>query len=381
VTVAEDKVFVAAIDAHTVHALNAADGKPVWSYTVDGRIDSPPTIWGSLALFGSTDGYVYSLRASDGQLVWRFRAAPEDRLIMAYNQLESAWPVHGSVLVQDDVVYFAAGRSSYLDGGIYLYRLNPVTGRQLSVTPVNHRDPKTGEQPRSVVSRFNMTGALPDVLSSDGENIFMRHVRFDREGVQQAQDVPHLFSPAGFLDGDWWHRTYWIIGKQMLGGAGFWFRPGTQFPSGRLIVMNQSDVFAFGRTKYSIRTSHFGLDDTAYRLYGASRTLNEAEQKKNKLRGIPSSEVQYHWQEEAPLIARAMVLANGTLFLAGAETLQAAVEGKQDGKLVAVSAAGGEKLGEFPLESIPVYDGLAVANGRLFMATKAGTVICLSGRE
>lgn len=51
-------------------------------------------------LFGSRDGWVYCLQASDGQLVWRFRAAPEERKMMAFEQLESTWPVHGSVLVQ-----------------------------------------------------------------------------------------------------------------------------------------------------------------------------------------------------------------------------------------------------------------------------------------
>ena len=72
--------------------------------------DSPPAA-GSTArrpstrervLFGSADGWVYCLGAADGQLVWRFRAAPAERLVAAYGQLESLWPVHGAVLVQND---------------------------------------------------------------------------------------------------------------------------------------------------------------------------------------------------------------------------------------------------------------------------------------
>ena len=62
-------------------------------------------------LFGSADGYVYCLRASDGELVWRFRGAPRDERLVAFEQLESLWPVHGTVLVQDGAAYFAAGLS------------------------------------------------------------------------------------------------------------------------------------------------------------------------------------------------------------------------------------------------------------------------------
>ncbi len=62
VTVAGGKVFVAAVDAHTVHALDAATGKTAWSYTAGGRVDSPPTIDAGRVFFGSADGWVYCLR-------------------------------------------------------------------------------------------------------------------------------------------------------------------------------------------------------------------------------------------------------------------------------------------------------------------------------
>jgi hypothetical protein len=50
---------------------------------------------------------------------------------MAWEQLESAWPVHGSVLVHDGVVYCTAGRSLFLDGGIRFLKLDAMTGRLL----------------------------------------------------------------------------------------------------------------------------------------------------------------------------------------------------------------------------------------------------------
>ena len=88
VVAAGGKVFVAAMDAHTAYALDADSGEKVWSYTVGGPVDSPPTIYKGRVLFGSADGWVYCLRAEDGGLIWRFRAAPEDRRVIAYEQLE-----------------------------------------------------------------------------------------------------------------------------------------------------------------------------------------------------------------------------------------------------------------------------------------------------
>ena len=39
--VADSKVFVAQTDQHTLHALDAAKGNSLWTYTAGGRIDSP----------------------------------------------------------------------------------------------------------------------------------------------------------------------------------------------------------------------------------------------------------------------------------------------------------------------------------------------------
>ena len=105
-------------------------GQTEWTFTADGRIDSPPAYYKGMVLFGSRDGWVYCLRASDGALAWRFKDLP-DKLIGAFGQLESAWPVSGSVLILNDTLYFAAGRCSYLDGGIFVYALNPRTGELL----------------------------------------------------------------------------------------------------------------------------------------------------------------------------------------------------------------------------------------------------------
>jgi len=269
--ISDGRLFVASIDKHTVYVLSEDNGRMLWSYTTSGRVDSPPTIYKGRVLFGSADGWVYCLRAADGELIWRFQAAPQDLRLTAFEQLESVWPVHGSVLVQNDVVYCVAGRSMFVDGGLRFLRLDPATGTMLSENVLDDRDPQTGENLQIHVKGLNMPVALPDVLSSDGQYLFMRSQRFglnrsgrfdtqlireqiaphssnhDEQASQQYGDGVHLFSPFGLLDDTWFHRSYWVYGKSFASGAGGYYRAGRYAPAGRILSFDETSVYGFGR--------------------------------------------------------------------------------------------------------------------------------------
>ncbi len=57
------------------------------------------------------------------------------------------------------------------------------------------------------------------------------------------------------------------------------------------------------------------------------------------------------------------------------------LQGKEGSLLWAVSAESGEKRAELKLESMPVWDGMAAAYGRLFVPLENGTVVCLGGER
>lgn len=263
VTVSDGLVFVAATDAHTVYALDYTSGEVVWAYTAGGRVDSPPTIHDGTAIFGCADGWLYCLRASDGALIWRFRAAPEDQRIVAFEQLESRWPLHGSVLVQDGIVYAVAGRSVFLDGGMHLCRVNARTGELISEELLDETNPHTGQSIQADVVRLGMPVGLPDVLSSDGKHVYMRSQVFDMEGKRLDMTLPtgklgtharvqqgetrHLFSPIGFLDGTWFHRSYWVYGRSFEGGWNAYYLAGKQTPTGKILSFDGRHVFGYGR--------------------------------------------------------------------------------------------------------------------------------------
>lgn len=90
-------VVVADIHRHQVVALDPATGAENWRRTVGGRINTPPTIYKGLCLFGSYDGNIYAFRVADGKTVWQMRMAPEEARMVSYGQVESTWPVVGSV--------------------------------------------------------------------------------------------------------------------------------------------------------------------------------------------------------------------------------------------------------------------------------------------
>ncbi|MFQ6131159.1 MAG: PQQ-binding-like beta-propeller repeat protein [Armatimonadota bacterium] len=416
--VADGKVFVASIDTHSVHALAADSGDRVWSYTVGGRVDSPPTVWEGRVLFGSADGHVYCLRADDGKLIWRFRAAPVDLRMTSFEQLESVWPVHGSVLVRGGVTYCVAGRSMFLDGGLRLLQLDARTGRKISETIMDDRVPDSGENLQVLLKGLNMPVALPDVLSCDGKYIYMRSQRFDLSGQRQEIEIPtldvsaqkgegpHLFCPTGFLDDVWWHRSYWLYGRVFKSGAGGYYQAGRVTPAGRPMVFDEKTVWGYGRKPQYYRWT----TPMEYQLFAAAKQPElapPADQATAAQRGRPRAARQRSprgivlgWAQDVPVLVRAMVLAGEALFIAGPPDLvdegqslgafdqadvqrqlarqAAALEGSEGALLWAVSTHG-EKLTEQRLDSVPVFDGMAAANGRLYLATIDGKVLCYGG--
>jgi len=362
-TVAKGRVFVACRDRHEVVAIEGDSGTAAWTFTAGGRVDSPPTIHGDRALFGCRDGHVYCLRTSDGSLAWRFRDTRTPRRIMACGQLESASPVHGSVLVQNDVAYFTMGRSSYLDGGIDLYRLDLGTGQMLSRTRVYSPDPKTGRQPPQFAP-YAMPGVRSDILTGDGEHVYLRDMVFDNRGVEGPQGRPHLLTLTDFLDDTWAHRSYWIFGTHCSVSTGC-SRRDKNLVSGRLLVFDGSNIYGYGRKTYHWSNR---LQDGPYVLFAHDRQGQGKRQ----------------WARPVPLQVRAMILAHNILFAAGSpvgivDDLSAPDEA-QGALLLAVDASNGATLAQYRLKAPPVFDGMAAVANRLYMTLENGNIVCMEGK-
>ncbi|HUU91184.1 MAG TPA: PQQ-binding-like beta-propeller repeat protein, partial [Phycisphaerae bacterium] len=398
------RLFVADLDRCVVHAIDAASGEVLWTHTAGGRVDSPPTCEGGRLFFGSADGYVTALRASDGALAWQFRAAPVDRRLVAFDQVESVWPVHGSVLVQGGIVSAVAGRSMFLDGGLRLCRLNADTGKLVGETVLDDRDPESGKNLQVRIKGLNMPVALPDILASDGECLYMRSQAMDLEGKRLVlgpggSGRDHLFAPYGFTDDTWFHRVYWLYGDGFQGGIGG-YGNGRTNPAGRILASDKTTIFGYGRKPEYYRWSSV-ID---YQLFATARSHDAAGKPLSvtakRRKGKPS--IAFLWTRDVPMMVRAMALAGRTLLVAGPQDLldedaafqtfadratqeqladqDAALAGKRGALMHAVDADTGKTTAEYKMESPPVFDGLIVAGGKVFIVTTDGRLQCWAGQ-
>lgn len=375
VTSANGKVFVCAIDTHTLYALDNRTGKTEWTFTADGRIDSPPAYYKGMVLFGSRDGWVYCLRALDGALAWRFKDLP-DKLIGAYGQLESKWPVSGSVLILNDTLYFAAGRCSYLDGGIFIYALNPRTGELLKS--------RSSYGPFSEDSGFPIgghAGFKNDVLVTDGTKLYLRHKAFDLD-LADTSGERHIIPTGSFLDRQPQHRTCWTLASSIRTAI-----------SGDIMVSNGKEYYEVRGFPIYANHSYFDPRKNGYTLFAGTLDSLEASPKnaatsrrgamKKGRRDGAGTEM---WHLHIPITGKAIAMAGDVLFVAG-EPMKfddptytnyvAAYSGQLGGRLLAVSATDGKPLAEYKLNAAPAWDSIAIANKTLYIALEDGKVQCL----
>ena len=70
-------------------------------------------------------------------------------------------------------------------------------------------------------------------LAGQRQEIAPKNRGYNKQALTQRGEGPHLFSPTGFLDDTWWHRSYWVYGRSFAEGAGGWPLVGRLMPGGR----------------------------------------------------------------------------------------------------------------------------------------------------
>jgi outer membrane protein assembly factor BamB len=433
---AGNTVFVSAKDLNTLYALDIADGKEKWHYRVGGQIDSPPSILGDLVLFGSADGWLYCLRAEDGRLVWRFRAAPTSEMIVVDDRVESPWKVHGSPMIYDGKVYCSAGRSSFVDGGIFLYALDPTTGKVLHNGRIDTWSrTRTDAEGKSFTPAFHVEGTRSDLLVSEGGLLHMGQITLSpaleivetpyRPGPDPSKSIApfdleknptyyffgkkdfgsspnsgrkkkvignmgarktgrHLTTTGGFLDDTYWHRIFWMYSETWPG----FNHANVASKSGQLLVIGPEKTY--GVQCYPERTMNspqFIPGKYGYLLFADDNdnepVLHDTDWGQDKGRGFTRRKAPM-WHQWVPVRIRAMTLAGKQLFVAGPpdkidpKDPLATFENRGAAMLWVYDSESGKRKAKYDLKAIPVFDGMIAGPNRVVMSMSDGSVVCMT---
>ena len=365
-TVGYGLVFVAAPFQHTLYAVNAETGERAWSFIAGGRIDGPPTLTRGLAIFGCRDGLVYALDPASGELVWKFLAAPYDLRITDHSQVESHWPVPAAVAAVGDDIVFAAGRHEEA-GGLMLWRLDARTG-EIRAKRFLHIE--RAFRPVDSQKEWNLRRGVNRPFVTDGKFLHIPGLTIIPETLEHVEDprdrlyvtryhgtgTGDTFAESGSSFGGWaysnWGDNPSEVGKFLWGrGRGAY---------GPQLALTDEAI-------YTIDSSSFGLKDTV-------RFDLNPDGKRVADKPVWSADVGYPWNREwryKGIWPRAFLATADRLYIAGGSYGGGP---EAPGQIIILDTTSGERVNTIELDGSPVEDGLAVADGSLFVACDDGSV-------
>jgi hypothetical protein len=289
-----------------------------------------------------------------------------DEQIVAYGQLESPWPVPGSVLVVDGLACFAAGRQPLSDGGIRVFAVEPATGRvrwvqRLNTVPQTEFYGATGLEFESF-----------DLLRREGQAVTLSRWLFDLATGRMTCDAKNGFAR---LD---------LGGSGAMVPRGCWSY-GPRYESEQvkdrpfvdpLVVFRSNALFGCSQDRETVFRRDFRLDAGEkfdaewfhkWSIQEQARKGGDLWRSQRLARGATWSMPTSAWFG-TPARISAMVLTGDALWVVG--------QAGNQGRLAAVSLKDAHLLSRLAVPA-PLWDGLAAAGDRLLLTTQDGKVLCL----
>ncbi len=330
-----------------VEAIEMSSGRSIWTAFTGAAINYPPALAGGRVFVGSNDGWVYCFEAVTGRQLWRFRAAPMERQIPVHGRLTSTWPVGSGVLVENGVVYAAAGIASY--DGTHVFALHTENGH--------------------IAWQNNTSGRIGQ--SEDGAGVSVQgHLLLDEDRLYLAGG--NVVSPA----------IYDVQNGACLNTLEeIW----TKAPRGRELFLANDEVYAFDRLLYGPDQYQVGRyhakDRFAQAMHGDLVVRARADQVLRITVDRESGEAMELWENKDFLSTMALAIAGKRVLVVGA------VAGEEEATeedpqpvfhLTALDSEDGTTVWSMPLPGEPRPWALSVdREGRVTIALMDGRLVCV----
>lgn len=333
-------IFLAEPQSHRVIARDALTGKEKWSFATEGRVEFAPSLHKGMCLFSTSGGMVYSLDALTGKEIWRLRAAPTEKYIAEEGQFASSWPVVGGVMPMNGEIFFSCGRSGDVEGGIWLFAVDAATGK----------------------TRWRVKGGSSgDFFLSDGKELHLTKNSFNISnggliGGGKAAASKGLLRTTAYLS------YVSVVDYMACVEPSLSSEKHIELTNG----ITTGENLAFN--------DKVGVAAWRYR-FGVGADLMKKERANQRFIYAKDASGAIKWRLDDGIKHQMMgiVLTEEIVFMAGIPTT---FEPNAKSELCAISIVDGKTIQSIPLESRPTYDGLSAANGRLYLTTEDGNLMC-----
>ncbi len=352
---ADGRVFIGTSSDDRVICLDISDGRVRWSFTSEGPVRMAPSVANGRVVFGSDDGFIYCLSHDRGELIWKRRIGPDERLCLGNGRLISRWPIRSGTVIEEDRIITAAGLFPSSEG-VFLANLDLTTGDTVWNRPIK-------QSAQGYVLLTDQQIVLPS--GRTGPTVY------DRQSGHPDSDLP---SPGG---------VYAVVdqglavagagdlgelaiadnqsGEQLLRVNGIHLIP----TSDRLIIHTGNHLESLDRARFM---------PLARKYAEANRRLAEA----NEQKGAKAKIEQVKWKAELHRVKTEMAGCRQwqqpcdqteSLVLAGNQLLAGGTN-----EVVAYFLESGRRRWRGSVKGRAL--GLAVADGRLLVSTDEGSVVC-----
>ena len=338
--VAGKLIFVPSSATDKVTAYETETGREVWRFYAEAPVRFAPVAFKDKVLLASDDGHLYCLKAADGSLAWRFRAAPRGLRIIGNNRLTSAWPARGGPVVEDGTIYLAASIWPFM--GIYYYALDADTGEVVWAN--SGEGARWTEHPHGAPSFASV--APQGYLAVAGTDLI----------------VPGGRSTPGVFDAETGAYRYFHYDKKAGGGV-VCVRKGCFFNSG--MAWSLADGKSAGRAANPVLTDDGPIATrNANELEGLSWEIAEV-QGKHPLKKQTPRTFKKLWQAKTSGFGRLMMRVGSRLYGADDERVTALDLPVENGASPAWQADLSAEVGT-----------MLAADGKLFVVTREGELTC-----
>lgn len=389
---AEGILAVAESHRQAILGLDPETGETLWRTPVDGRVDSMPSIFRGLVYAGTRNGWVYALARDTGEIVWRFFAAPADDRLAVNGQLESYWPVFGSVPVDEFGVMVVAGRHTACDGGLWWWQLDPATGEIKANGQLGNKNASrfAANWPRKLPIELRPIQNSVPVMNEGwfllpGANL----TRVDG-AIGELEEETRRPSVVSFVEDDDFAKQQRRGGMVRFGrnallgeksqNVGGWRKPYFAHTLARIFSIRGDEEFvSVGGGLYTAGGRGGGGDSKVHRM----RWLDEMTGEKQNEQRIADQ----IWEHRDGLLESrglpsisAMAVCDNAIFL-GASIYISGRRGEEEREKMAhrlriLDLETGELIRDLPVPDRVLQGGISLADGRIFVACEDGGLVC-----